>query len=725
MADGSIAIETTLDDAKTQKDLDELNEKIKTMKQEQKDSERDYRSELSKREKLYSALQKRQDNLRAAQERTAAAFENQSPVVQQINAVKAEIAEAKKAVEEYRQSWLNGNPTADQEQSKAQEKLNGLKERLAELNIEVGKYDKEIQRAVADEERLGGEVVRASSEYNNAALKVSELDAKLSTSKFNLEEAEKSAGELSKKLSEAGYNADKVQKNVKKADKSAKSFSSRMKAVVRSALVFTVITQALSKFRNWIGDVVKASPEASAAIAKLKGALLTMVQPLVNIVVPAFTKLVNVLTIVIGKIAQFFALLSGGTLDSSKQAAKALNDQTEALNGTGSAAKKAGKSLANFDEINKLSTSNDSGSGSSSEIAPDFNFEVSEFTGDLEWLLDMVLLIGSALAAWKISSALGMGLKESIGLFAALYYAMQFVKDILDIWNNGADWDNVIGAISAAAIVAGALSVAFGKTAAGISLIITGAVMVVTAFNDIINNGENLQNTLLLIAGIIATGLGFFLLTGSIIPMVIAAVASVIVAILGLTGNLEGFMKNFKENILGGLIDFITGVFTGDWEKAWEGVKKIFSGVWASLVMIFESVINLIIKGLNWVIDKMNGLLVESFIAKGLELVGINFTGIPNIPNVDLVSNIPALAQGAVIPPNREFLAVLGDQKSGTNIETPLPTMIQAFKQALLEMEYANQSEAYLMLDDVQLGKVIYKLNKAESNRVGVNLAGV
>lgn len=34
-------------------------------------------------------------------------------------------------------------------------------------------------------------------------------------------------------------------------------------------------------------------------------------------------------------------------------------------------------------------------------------------------------------------------------------------------------------------------------------------------------------------------------------------------------------------------------------------------------------------------------------------------------------SDIPALATGAVIPPNREFLAVLGDQKSGTNIEAP------------------------------------------------------
>ena len=85
---------------------------------------------------------------------------------------------------------------------------------------------------------------------------------------------------------------------------------------------------------------------------------------------------------------------------------------------------------------------------------------------------------------------------------------------------------------------------------------------------------------------------------------------------------------------------------------------------------------------------------------------------------------IPHLAQGAVIPANREFMAVLGDQKSGTNIETPLPTMIQAFKQALAESGFNGGNEAVLVLDRDVLGKVVYKLNKSESNRIGVNLAG-
>lgn len=47
---------------------------------------------------------------------------------------------------------------------------------------------------------------------------------------------------------------------------------------------------------------------------------------------------------------------------------------------------------------------------------------------------------------------------------------------------------------------------------------------------------------------------------------------------------------------------------------------------------------------------------------------------------------IPALARGAVIPPNREFLAVLGDQKSGTNIEAPLSTIEEAVINAVAKV---------------------------------------
>ena len=58
--------------------------------------------------------------------------------------------------------------------------------------------------------------------------------------------------------------------------------------------------------------------------------------------------------------------------------------------------------------------------------------------------------------------------------------------------------------------------------------------------------------------------------------------------------------------------------------------------------------------------------------------------------------SIPHLAKGAVIPPNNKFLAMLGDQTSGTNIETPLSTMIQAFKSALNDSNYSGMGDIYI-----------------------------
>jgi hypothetical protein len=84
---------------------------------------------------------------------------------------------------------------------------------------------------------------------------------------------------------------------------------------------------------------------------------------------------------------------------------------------------------------------------------------------------------------------------------------------------------------------------------------------------------------------------------------------------------------------------------------------------------------------------------------------------------------VPLLAKGAVIPPNSPYLAMVGDQSSGTNIETPLETMVQAFKQALSES--GNNNAAVLQVDGVTFGQLVWKYNSSENNRIGVNLAQV
>lgn len=603
-----------------------------------------------------------------------------------------------------------------------------VKERLA-LETQNAKAMARVRNKMAIDSGDAATAQKMAKEWDRLDAKAKRYAEQINEAQVRLDVEKEAAGNIAQAVlkaaeetGEASRNAEKMNAAVKKAAKSAEAFGKRIKSVVQGALVFTVITQGLSKLRDWMSDVVSTNSAASASIAKLKGALLTMVQPLVQVIIPAFTTLVKVLTAVVSVIANVVSSLFGSTAKESAGAAKSLNEQKNALQGVGSAAKSAGKQLASFDEINKLS--GESGGSSSADIAPDFSF-MDSISDRLKNIAKDVALIGAGFALWKISEKLpGMlgdiGTKVA-GIAIAIGGLLLLFDGLKDAWENGVDWGNLTEILAGAAAAAFGLYTAFGKVGAGIALVISGAAMIVTAFKDIISNGANLKNTLLLIAGIVATGLGFFFLTGSVIPLVIAGIAAVVVAVLGLTGNLEEFCQNLKENILGGLIDFITGVFTGDWTKAWEGIKKVFKGIWNGIVMILESAVNLIIKGVNWLIGKLNSLLENSLLAKGLDLIGIEFRGIPQIPEV----HIPRLAQGAVIPPNREFMAVLGDQKSGTNIETPLATMVQAFKQALAESGYGGSNEAVLVLDKEVLGKVVYRLNKAEGTRIGVNLAEI
>lgn len=88
--------------------------------------------------------------------------------------------------------------------------------------------------------------------------------------------------------------------------------------------------------------------------------------------------------------------------------------------------------------------------------------------------------------------------------------------------------------------------------------------------------------------------------------------------------------------------------------------------------------------------------------------------------------SIPKLAEGAVIAPNQPFLAMLGDQHSGTNIETPLSTMKQAFNESMVENGGggAVQVEINFTGSLAQLGRVLQPVVTAESTRQGPSITG-
>lgn len=84
--------------------------------------------------------------------------------------------------------------------------------------------------------------------------------------------------------------------------------------------------------------------------------------------------------------------------------------------------------------------------------------------------------------------------------------------------------------------------------------------------------------------------------------------------------------------------------------------------------------------------------------------------------------SIPGLAHGNVIPPNKPFLAMLGDQKSGTNIEAPLDTIVQAMEEALMSSNYSSSQELVLNIDGETFARLTVPHNMKELNRVGYNV---
>ena len=762
MADGKIVVTVDADAKKAQKELDTLSAKIDKME-----------AKLNEDTGTQSGLKKELDAALQSAKQTEDALKSLRSEADRLKGITSGSASANPA--EYIDAYS----------------------RQAEVAAQIKEQEQLLVQQNKTAERLG-------SQYAKITDKVINQTAALDTAKAK-------AGELVQQITNASGASAKMAEVSASVEKSMNKFGRRLSGVLRSALVFTVLSRGLSQLRSWLSETIMQNEAARASIAQLKAALLTLAQPILEVVIPVFVKLVNILAQVVTAIAKFFGMLSGKSWGAQVSAAKGLNAEKEALEGVGAAAEDASKSMAGFDEINQITSNQASGGGGgaggaadSSGITPDFsNLDLAE--DKLNDILGIVGAIAAGLLAWKVASMFTDSLSKIGGIALAAAGAFALVYFWLDAWNNGIDLTNFLGMIAGLAALAGGLALAFGPIAAGIALVVGGLAMLVVGIKDVIENGFNLENTLTIIAGLFAAGLGISLLIGgpgSWIPLLIAGIAAAIVALVSFTGHgeelinglknvIDGFGKFFKgvftgdmklavegakqiwaglkqtwnaivnsikdawsafitwlqgknpalaaifetigklfsdqynawKKILSGLITFLTGVFTGDWKKAWNGVLDILKGVWNLIVGTVEGAINFIIDGINLLISALNKIHFE--VPDWVPLVGGKSFGI-NITPVSRVS-LPRLASGAVIPPNREFMAVLGDQKSGTNIETPLATMVQAFKQAINETGGmgGRQITVVMQLDHRELGRAVYNLNNEETQRVGVKLAGV
>lgn len=139
------------------------------------------------------------------------------------------------------------------------------------------------------------------------------------------------------------------------------------------------------------------------------------------------------------------------------------------------------------------------------------------------------------------------------------------------------------------------------------------------------------------------------------------------------------------QSIWSGTAATVGSVFSESWEQvksAFTSGGQVFDGLESGISTQFTDVVNGLIDGINSVVaTPFQGINTALQKVSQVEILGTRpFRWLGwQIP----VPKIPHLAQGAVLPANKPFLAVVGDQRSGTNVEAPLATIQEAVAQVM------------------------------------------
>ena len=446
-------------------------------------------------------------------------------------------------------------------------KLQEIKNRLAE--IKALSKDKTLSaadraayaaRIPAVQQELSDQQTRVNllqTEWNKTENAVERYERRLSEAGEKLDRQKEEAGELTRQLKQSEKAQSGMSKAADRAGTYMGRFLDRVKRLASRVFVFTVITSALRSLRTWLVKTVKSDKEASAAIGRLKGALLTLAPPLIQVIIPAFTALVNVLAKVVSVIANVVSKLFGSNIQASNEAAKGLYKEMKALDGVGKAAKGAEKAMASFDEINQISDGSADGANgtkNTSSIAPDFGSVVRDgLNSVIELFAGAALLaLGAILTFTGTAVFLGLALM-AIGAIAVVDAVTADPALLSSLVEGGLDI--VLTVIGPMIAVIGVILAVMGCLLPGIALIIAGIALfeLGCAAGENGDFVENIRSRLVegaKVAGGLIAVIGLFLLVmGNIAPGLGLFIAGIALFEFGDVADDDG--KTMQEKIVG------------------------------------------------------------------------------------------------------------------------------------------------------------------------------
>lgn len=152
-----------------------------------------------------------------------------------------------------------------------------------------------------------------------------------------------------------------------------RSFTARLRGIVSGALIFNGISAGLRQVVSYLGSAALTSGQLKTALGNLQGAAATAAAPLVQVLTPALAALANAAAAVFACLAKIIALFTGKSVSAARTAAKSMAGVGSAASGTSKKVQDAAKSLAGFDEIERLDKP-DSSSGSGG-ITPNYSYD--------------------------------------------------------------------------------------------------------------------------------------------------------------------------------------------------------------------------------------------------------------------------------------------------------------------------------------------------------------
>lgn len=312
---------------------------------------------------------------------------------------------------------------------------------------------------------------------------------------------------------------------------------------------------------------------------------------------PALKFLVNLASTLLSYLNYILNAWFGITLFSKNSAKNFMS----AKNSTGGISKNTGKikkdlQTTPFDEMNILSdTSSDTGTtgvgGTTGGGAVMPSIDPSMLQGEvpdwLKWIVDnkdVILAIISGVAFGLLAWQLGLEGIKAVGIGVLIAGVVYTIESLLEYLQDPS-WENFGKIIQGV----GVIILGLGLLIQNVPLIVAGAIVLIVG--TIIKYWDQIKET-------IQGGIDWLTSQSDWIHAMfgdtIGAIYDNIVDILQQVFNIFDSVFSMIKGVFDGFIMFITGVFTGNWKQAWEGIKNIFTSIWEGIKGVFISVFNII-----------------------------------------------------------------------------------------------------------------------------------